>query len=211
MHQETTAASDTSLPPNGKRFNRFAASRDKALALFAAKGFAEVGMRELATSMGLTPGALYHHYPSKQHLLFDFVEEFYQELLAVFPGRGMRQRQPLEQVIATHLDLFDQWPSHFKVAVRDNAALTREHQAQVVDLRRQYYQRLGASLGFESELDSETCAALHAIAMLLGTAPTWLAEPGMPLATRRALIGDLLKGAIERLTPPRSSSKKTRG
>ncbi|BCQ60963.1 hypothetical protein PBOI14_27130 [Pseudomonas sp. Boi14] len=37
-----------------ERCSRFAESRDKALELFASKGFGQVGMRELASHLGLT-------------------------------------------------------------------------------------------------------------------------------------------------------------
>ena len=61
--------------------SRLCEHRNKALELLASKGFGQVGMRELASSLGLTPGSLYHHYPSKQHLLLDLIDEFYEELL----------------------------------------------------------------------------------------------------------------------------------
>ncbi|MNT96843.1 Bacterial regulatory protein, tetR family [compost metagenome] len=52
------------------------------LELFARKDFDQVGMRELATYLGLSPGSLYHYYPRKQDLLFDLIEEFYDELIS---------------------------------------------------------------------------------------------------------------------------------
>ena len=59
--------------PMPERCERFAEYRDKVLELFASKGFGQVGMRELATCLGLAPGSLYHHYPRKQHLLLDLI------------------------------------------------------------------------------------------------------------------------------------------
>ena len=47
-------------------------SRDKILetaeGLFAVGGYAGVGMRELATTVGLSKSALFHHFPNKQEL-----------------------------------------------------------------------------------------------------------------------------------------------
>ncbi|MNM13398.1 HTH-type transcriptional repressor KstR2 [compost metagenome] len=77
--------------PMPERCSRFAEYRDKVLELFASKGFGQVGMRELATCLGLSPGSLYHHYPSKQHLLLDLIEEFYEELLATL---GVSRKRP---------------------------------------------------------------------------------------------------------------------
>lgn len=36
--------------------------------LFAAEGYAAVGLEQVALSAGVTRGAVYHHYRSKQHL-----------------------------------------------------------------------------------------------------------------------------------------------
>lgn len=40
--------------------------RAQALELFVNKGFGQVSMRELARHVGLAPGSLYNHFPSKQ-------------------------------------------------------------------------------------------------------------------------------------------------
>ena len=83
--------------------------RDKALELFAAKGFGQVSMRELAAHVGLTAGSLYHHFPSKQHLLFDLIEELFEELLATLnPGRGKVPAGRLSAVIRAHWALHDE-------------------------------------------------------------------------------------------------------
>jgi hypothetical protein len=71
------------MPPvnAAMRCANFEERRDRAMALFAEKGFGQVSMRELAAH-GLTAGSLYHHFPSKQDLLYDLIEELYEELQA---------------------------------------------------------------------------------------------------------------------------------
>lgn len=58
-------------PPDPSR-PRPPESREKILetaeGLFAVSGFAGVGMRELATTVGLSKSALFHHFPNKQVL-----------------------------------------------------------------------------------------------------------------------------------------------
>lgn len=41
---------------------------ETAKKLFAAKGFEGVSMRDLASAVGITPGALYHYFPTKHSL-----------------------------------------------------------------------------------------------------------------------------------------------
>ena len=60
--------------------------RGKALVLFAERGFAQVGMRELALHLGMAAGSLYHHFESKEQLLFELIEELYEELLGAPPA-----------------------------------------------------------------------------------------------------------------------------
>jgi AcrR family transcriptional regulator len=81
------------MPPvnAAMRCANFEERRDRAMALFAEKGFGQVSMRELAAH-GLTAGSLYHHFPSKQDLLYDLIEELYEELQATPTGRRAMAR-----------------------------------------------------------------------------------------------------------------------
>lgn len=53
-------------------------SRDKILdvseALFARRGFAAVGLQEVATAVGLGKSSLFHHFPSKASLYYQVLE-----------------------------------------------------------------------------------------------------------------------------------------
>jgi AcrR family transcriptional regulator len=48
---------------------------DAALNVFAVKGFDDASMREIAAAVGLTTGAIYHHYKNKDDLFYDAVKE----------------------------------------------------------------------------------------------------------------------------------------
>lgn len=196
-----------------ERCSRFAQSRDKALDLFARKGFGQVGMRELATYLGLTPGSLYHHYPSKQHLLLDLIEELYEELLTTV--RLIEQRpddgvNTLHIIIQAHLNLYREMPLHFRLAERDSCCLNEEQQLRVSHLREQYERQLLVALGCRTLLTPHRLqAAGHAIASLLSSAPSWLAQRTLDDQERDELMEDLMMGAIERLLATRNP--KTHG
>lgn len=193
--------------PMPERCSRFAEYRDKVLELFASKGFGQVGMRELATSLGLTPGSLYHHYPSKQHLLFDLIEEVYEELLATL-GRIEKQapakRDRVNNLIRAHLNLHQEMPWHFRLAERDSGCLNEEQQDQVRDLREQYERKLLQMLGTRPRASEPAQrAAGRAIAALLNSAPSWLAQYSLDERERDNLMEDMMGGAIERLLSPK--------
>lgn len=191
-----------------ERCSRFAESRDKALELFASKGFGQVGMRELASHLGLTPGSLYHHYPSKQHLLLDLIEEFYEELLGTL-RRIEKRRRPVEErlrtLIRAHLKLHRDLPQHFRLVERDSGCLNHDQQQRVQQLRAQYEHHLLEALGPLPKPGEATRKATgHAIACLLNSAPGWLSNTALNnclLAEREreALLEQLLGGALERL------------
>ncbi|PQP03834.1 MULTISPECIES: TetR/AcrR family transcriptional regulator [Pseudomonas] len=187
--------------PMPERCPRFAEYRDKVLELFASKGFGQVGMRELATCLGLTPGSLYHHYPSKQHLLLDLIEEFYEELLATL-GR-IEQQAPAKRdkpgaLIQAHLNLHHEMPWHFRLVERDTGCLNEEQQQRVRQLREQYERRLFLMFSPSAKL-VEPGALAGVIANLLNSAPSWLAHHSMKDQERDELLHNLLGGAIDRL------------
>lgn len=190
--------------PMPERCSRFAEYRDKVLELFASKGFGQVGMRELATCLGLAPGSLYHHYPSKQHLLADLIEEFYEELLATL-GRIEKKtkRDMLPRLIQAHLNLHREMPWHFRLAERDSGCLNDDQQARVRQLREQYERTLLQMLGSKSRFNEPAqLAVAHAIANLLNSAPGWLMQHPLADAERDELLENLVSGAVERLLRP---------
>jgi AcrR family transcriptional regulator len=194
-----------------ERCSRFAEYRDIVLELFASKGFGQVGMRELATCLGLSPGSLYHHYPSKQHLLLDLIEEFYEELLSTLgriDQKGSAKRDKLPNLIRAHLNLHREMPWHFRLAERDSGCLNAEQQARVRQLREQYERTLLKMLGAPSRLGEQgLIAAGHAIANLLNSAPGWLAHHPLEEAQRDELLESLVIGAVERLLRPSPATR----
>ena len=79
----------------GPKFRRRAAARpdevlDAALALFAARGFAQVKVEEVARAAGLSKAAVYLYFPSKKALLAGLVRRAVQPVaaLALAPGQG---------------------------------------------------------------------------------------------------------------------------
>ena len=197
--------------PMPERCSRFAEYRDIVLELFASKGFGQVGMRELATCLGLSPGSLYHHYPSKQHLLLDLIEEFYEELLSTLgriDQKGSAKRDKLPNLIRAHLNLHREMPWHFRLAERDSGCLNAEQQARVRQLREQYERTLLKMLGAPSRLGEQgLIAAGHAIANLLNSAPGWLAHHRLEDAQRDELLESLVIGAVERLLRPSPATR----
>lgn len=184
-----------------ERCANFEERRDKALELFAVKGFGQVSMRELASHLGLTAGSLYHHFPSKQHLLFDLIEELFEELLATLqaPERGKPDGTALSRVIQAHWALHAERPLQFRLAERDLCCLSEAQQARIAQVRRDYETRLLQLIAPDAALPTPTReAAGHVIATLLNSLPGWLQASPLAQAQRLTLMENMLLGAIER-------------
>ena len=83
---------------------------DKALALFASKGFHETTVRDIAAAVGLRPGALYNHFENKDAILTALVGELMSSaIVTIFeekePGELYKRGKGLLMNIATTFKL----------------------------------------------------------------------------------------------------------
>ncbi|MFF5866055.1 TetR/AcrR family transcriptional regulator [Pseudomonas sp. NPDC012596] len=190
------------MPPvnAAMRCASFEERRDLALALFAEKGFGQVSMRELAAHVGLTAGSLYHHFPSKQDLLYDLIEELYEELQATLElGRRAMARggSALSCLIAAHWQLHAERPLQFRLAERDFCCLSEEQQGRLVSLRKRYEAGLLRLIAPQATLPGDALVATaHVVATLLNQLPRML--KALPQKQGLALMENLLVGGIER-------------
>jgi len=182
------------------RCTSFEERRDRAMALFAEKGFGQVSMRELAAHVGLTAGSLYHHFPSKQDLLFDLIEELYEELQATLEqGRRAMARggSALSCLIAAHWQLHAERPLQFRLAERDFCCLSETQQERLAALRKRYETGLLRLIAPQAKLPGDALAATaQVVATLLNQLPGMLRA--LPQEQGLGLMENLLVGGIER-------------
>jgi AcrR family transcriptional regulator len=100
-------------------------SRDKILdcaeVLFARRGFAGIGLAEVADGVGLGKSSLFHHFPSKAELyaavvarILDRVEQRLMRALAA----GGSPVERLDRWIDAIVDLFAEHPTHARLLLR---------------------------------------------------------------------------------------------
>jgi AcrR family transcriptional regulator len=75
-----------------------AALIDAGRALFAERGYAGAGREEIVERAGVTRGAMYHHFHSKEALFQAVYETVEQELCAAIETSAMASRDPIEQL-----------------------------------------------------------------------------------------------------------------
>lgn len=80
--------------------------RQTAQKLFKTKGYAAVGMRELAKEVGIEAPSIYNHYKSKDDILreicFDISEQFFASFNAI-EGLEEKPTKKLKQAIKSHI------------------------------------------------------------------------------------------------------------
>src|SRR3954464_3846741 len=88
-----------------------------AIDLFARRGILATTMAELARTIGMTPGALYWHFPTKEDLLLAAIEELHQRFVKSF------EPLLLEMVKAPAAKQLEAFCKHIAQFLQDN----REH------------------------------------------------------------------------------------
>ena len=107
---------------------------------FASSGFHATTTRDITAAVGLSPGALYVHFPSKEHLLFEIIRTGHAKALADLADaeNGGTAQGHLRSLVARSVA----WHAHHHVAARvcqyELGALAPDHHVEVLELRRQY-------------------------------------------------------------------------
>ncbi|AWK76584.1 TetR family transcriptional regulator (plasmid) [Rhodococcus oxybenzonivorans] len=124
--------------------NRRAQILVAASALFSERGYHNVGTEDIASSVGITAGALYRHFRSKQELLACTVAESFDQAGELLISRGIDDLPALLHGLAetagTRRDLGVLWN-------REIRHLAPERQASLRDRLHEVVSRLSAALG----------------------------------------------------------------
>jgi AcrR family transcriptional regulator len=97
---------------------------DAALKLFMEEGYEKATMRRIAQDAGLTPGATYYHFPSKENIVFHFYEDSFAAHIAevdriLKEEKGLRER--IARVTAAHLKVAEPFHAISKALYRTAA------------------------------------------------------------------------------------------
>jgi AcrR family transcriptional regulator len=95
---------------------------DTAAELFAQRGLAGVSMRDIASSVGITQAAIYHHFASKDALYIGAISYLF-ERLTLGIGEQMSTiadpRERLELVVGSLLVILDEDPRFRRIYLRE--------------------------------------------------------------------------------------------
>jgi len=173
--------------------------RYKALELFAERGFARVSMRELALHVEIGCGSLYHHFESKERLLFELIEELYDDLLeAVFNMSLGSASERLRGLLCAHIALRDRRGLHFLLAEQEFRCLSPHHQEQIQEMRQRYEDSLLECL-LEVGVTAPTRLlrpTVQGVIAWLNNLQSWLQQSALEPAERQTLIENMVFGML---------------
>jgi len=191
---------------NTQRSTRFDNRRqhllDAAAALFAAQGFKGTSIRDIAQAVGMLPGSVYYHFPSKDALLLAVYREGVERIAAQVVTAIDSSNTPwkrLEAGCRAHLQTLFEHSDYAQVVIRiqprDASAIADQLVAE-----RDRYEKLYITLIDELDLPQHT-DKIHLRLLLLGAlnwSQVWYrADRDSPHTVAQAFV-QLLKNGQDR-------------
>src|SRR5271157_2039355 len=105
-----------------------------AAKVFRTKGYHAATVRDIADEVGLLKGSLYHHFDSKEELLYLVVKEpiaqMYRTMAEIAAADG-RATDKLRRAISAHLEAFDRHYPHLFVYLRERESVKRRFREMI--------------------------------------------------------------------------------
>jgi len=159
---------------------------DIAARLFYERGYQSVSTRALAQAAGIQGGSLYHHFTSKEEILYRIVQygsgEFFAGLLPHLEAEGLSYAERLDRFVRGYIT--DAQPRRYAIAVlfRDMVHLSPDHFVELQAVRRHFQQAVqrflaGGVAAGEFHVPDAKVAGIAVLDLLKGV-DAWIREPG---------------------------------
>jgi AcrR family transcriptional regulator len=110
-----------------------------AVRCFASNGFHATTTRDICVGMGLSPAALYVHFPSKELVLFEIIRTGHERVLAYIQDPSIPAAETSSDRLRTIIWRYTAWHARHHVIARvcqhELAGLTPEHYDEIIELR----------------------------------------------------------------------------
>jgi AcrR family transcriptional regulator len=139
-----------------------------AAKVFRTKGYHAATVRDIADEVGILKGSLYHHFESKEALLYLVVKEPIAEMfrtMAEIAASELSATEKLRRAISAHLEAFDRHYPHLFVYLRERESVKRRFREMIGYSPKEYERhwqdilRQGIAEGeFRADLDVQVTA-----------------------------------------------------
>lgn len=169
-----------------------------AIELFATRGFQAVGLRDLASYLGLQAGSLYHHIENKQSLLFELMEAALAQLLLNTTCRVKAIRSPRKRVdlfIQTFVDFSITEKYKLTLITHEFCNLDESQKQRIIQLKNTYASLLNAIITDryrpDATLGTHLCPVANTVIAILFGQAQWYT-----LDTTEPALGETLKNVV---------------
>jgi len=115
---------------------------DSAVRCFAERGFHATTTRDVSAGAGLSPAALYVHFPSKENVLFEITRRGHESALAAVRDPDVAQLTDAAARLRATVAAFVTWHARHHVLARvcqyELASLTAQHHEDIRRIRRRF-------------------------------------------------------------------------
>src|SRR6516165_9810684 len=105
-----------------------------AAKVFRTKGYHAATVRDIADEVGILKGSLYHHFASKEELLYLVVKEPIAQMyhtISEIAAADVPAAEKLRQAILAHLEAFDRHYPHLFVYLRERESVKRRFREMI--------------------------------------------------------------------------------
>jgi TetR/AcrR family transcriptional regulator, cholesterol catabolism regulator len=105
-----------------------------AAKVFRTKGYHAATVRDIADEVGILKGSLYHHFESKEALLYLVVKEPIAQMfqnIAAIAAADLAPTEKLRRAMLAHLEAFDRHYPHLFVYLREREAVKRRFREMI--------------------------------------------------------------------------------
>ncbi|SLN32240.1 TetR/AcrR family transcriptional regulator [Oceanibacterium hippocampi] len=193
MKQATGTAEASAARRGGGRREEIMAV---AARLFSSKGYSDASMRDIAREVGMLPGSLYYHFPSKEALFaaahgasVAAIRERAEQAVAEVEEPWAR----LEAASAAHLEALLQQAAEARIVIIDFSTFPEKLRRELVR-QRDAYEALFEALIDDLDLPTEQDRRLLRLGLLgsLNWVPKWYRPGGLsPAGIARAFVRQL--------------------
>ena len=172
----------------------------EAARLFREKGYPGSNLRELARRAGIRGGSIYHHFASKQEILFQLMDQTMSDMIERLSERLTGAATPLEQLrraVQFHIEYHIAGPDQTCITDEELRNLETENYLKVV-AKRDIYQKiiediLSAGKAEQGWRLDEPKLYSRALIKMCGGVATWFkAEGELSIAQIAEAYADLL-------------------
>jgi len=113
-----------------------------AAKVFRTKGYHAATVRDIAEEVGILKGSLYHHFASKEELLYLVVKEPIAQMyraIAEIAAADLAATEKLRRAVSAHLEAFDRHYPHLFVYLREREAVKRRFREMIGFSPKEYY------------------------------------------------------------------------